>query len=442
MTGFVNGGATGLALYGAATPAAARNVLGSAVVRAEDYMSAGQTATQRRVGLQAALDECGTSGRYLSIPSGTYAVDGERLNVPAGVIVESRRGLTKLQTSVDRAATKPVIQMAGNYAKLSGIMIESTFAGTPTISDTNAAIVITGNDCVVEGFDIAGRFYVGITNRECARTLIADGRVRGVRNRGVYNYLNVTDVLVRGVNVDGNGLGTSTPYTDYGFNTNPGGSVASNIRYRDCVVRNYGFHGVSLSERCGPGSVHGCHVETSSATGVGFVLQDANGYLLEDGMMSMNSAYGGLVGFYTVGSMFSIINTAIARNQSGSGSAGFVFVDTNYAVATGLVSRQFGAQSGVQLTATAADSMRRTMVGPAVTLGASYGAFLTGAATNATRDIVLIGFGAYGASLYGVIADANVDRLAVAGLSARGSGTANMDITGATNTTTAATMTS
>lgn len=409
-------------------------------VRAEDYVSSGMTATQRRLAFQAALAECAASGRYLSIPSGTYAVDGEKLTVPSGVTIEARRGISRLQTSVDRAPTKPVIELTGSHARLVGLSIESTFAGDPNVSDTNAAIVVTGSDCVVEGFEVSGRFYVGVTNRGAARTVMADGRVRGARNRGIYNYLGVTDSMVRNVGVDGNDIGTSTPYTYYCFNTNPGGTaIATNVRYRDCVGRSFLFHGLALSERCGPGSVHGCHMETTAAGAVGMVMQDANSFLLEDGMFSMNSCYGGLVGFYVVGSMFSILNSAIARDQTGAGAAGFIFVDSNYLVATGLISRQFTAQSGIQLTATAADSMRRTMIGPAVTLGGNYGAFVTGAATNSSRDIVFIGLGGYGHPIYGFIADNKVDRLAVVGSSFRGSAI-NVDITGATNTATAGNM--
>ena len=410
-------------------------------VRVEDYLSVGQTATQRREAFQAAINDGASQGRPVLIPPGTWDLDDERLDLLSGVHIEATRGYATLRCFNDRAVSKPVIEAAGANT-IYGLHIWTEFSGAPAVSDTNAGLVMRGLGTVVEDVTITGRFYVGANARGAKRLWWDRGVIRGSRNRGMYLYEDCQDVRIRGLHVNCLDVGTSTPYTYYGVNTNPGGTlIAENLSIRDVTVRDYLFHAIALSERCGPSEISGCFAKTSAAGAVGIILQAANGQLLRGARVVNNTVTGGQYGFYVQGSLFYLMAANACNAQAGTGSVGFLFVDSNYGASVAFSSDQTETQGGVQIVGTAAAEMRRMMLAGGVTFGgaagANQGVWITGGAANASQDVVISAVGSYGHN-YGLLADVNTNRLAIAGYSARGNGAANTDTTAATQVVTAA----
>jgi parallel beta-helix repeat protein len=263
-----------------------------------------------------------------------------------------------------------VLWVTGSNVSISDLTIVSPFSGTPAASSFNCALLYQGVTNVhAENVTVTGRFYVGISMESVIDGTITDCRVKGVRNRAYYLYLNWEDVSISNCFADGAETGT-TPYCDYGFNLNPGGTfLPSRTNITGCTATNMTSQGFAVSERALYTNISNCNAANVTG-GPGFLVQRANGFDQTDTNISNCQASSCQIGFYVTESIFVNFTNCIALINTTDG----IFIsDSDYVGIGNCVSRDNTA-NGIVLTASGANTVARcTIIGNRCTTNGGTG---------------------------------------------------------------------
>lgn len=321
-----------------------RNIVFDAVVDG-GCDNEGSSATGTAV--QDSIDEAADFKIPAYFPDGTYDIAGTAISVSqddAKVMCQSPA--TVILKSVDASA--PAVSLTGDNARWDGGVL-SYSAGTTAVSGDHAGLLVNGvRGARVSGLRVKGRFYVGVYLLNCEEATI-DGVVsKGAVNRNFYTAFDgsfgvgFADIVFSNCLADGAETdGGTTPYSNYGFNSNGFGTgINGGIQYIGCRSRYQTSHGFAYSERISYQRAIGCLAH--DITGPGFLVQDANGHVsqrhlldgcfafrCQDGYHILNSLYVTLSGCYaglSTGSGFRIqgssyvpLSGCISENNSGSG---------------------------------------------------------------------------------------------------------------------------
>lgn len=394
-------------------------------VHLSDYVTPSQTATERRVAIQAAIDAAVARQARLCLSAGTHQIDGESLTVSQALVIYGHYSRSVITSAVDRI-TKPVFLVTGNNVILRDFAIASTFAGTAAAGSDNSAVTFrTVTDFEASNLRVTGNFYVGITVDGGASGVTERGRVTnnfvtGVANRGIYIYRNCNDVQVTGNTVPCNSV------TFYGINTNPGGSgaVQRRIRIGFNSVTNFTFHGIGVSEACQDVTVIGNNTETTTNTATCILIQLANTVYAGRVTVTANTARGGNIGIYATETIWGLSVTAnIVEDQTGTNAVGIWMSDVYYAAVANNYVDGTTITHGIYVSGSAVDTCRRISVVGNQVLGPTNGIYVFANVANATRDITVTANGTFGCSGNGLIANSNTDRVIMVANNSRGNGT-------------------
>jgi hypothetical protein len=247
-------------------------------------------ATNATSALQAAGNAATAVGLPLLLDPGVYVIGSGSLTFTTPIELRGRRERTELRRTAQ--VNQQMIEVNG--AAAAGAVIE----GIDLTSTAGADPANDGNNCAVRFKDaprgqlrdvrVIGRFYVGINfeGPGASGGVAVNCSARGVRNRGFYAYLGARDILFDNCEADGFVVAGATRYTDYGFNSNAGGEQGGGeITYRNCRAINCGFQGFSTGDRNYIDRFQNCfasNIRNGSQTGVGFLVQNANGFDNQD----------------------------------------------------------------------------------------------------------------------------------------------------------------
>jgi hypothetical protein len=242
-------------------------------------------ATNARDALKNAGDVAAAARLPLLLDAGVYLLGSGSLTFTAPIEMRGCRERTELRRTAQ--VNQQMIQING--AAASGSLIEGLDLTSTAVDDPAP----NGNNCALRFEDaprgqvrdvrVAGRFYLGIVFEGAGSS--GGGAIncstRGVRNRGFYAYLGVRDILFDNCEADGFVVGGATRYTDYGFNSNAGlVQAGGEITYRNCRAINCGFQGFSSGDTNYIDRFQNCfagNIRNNMQTGVGFLVQNANG---------------------------------------------------------------------------------------------------------------------------------------------------------------------
>lgn len=261
----------------------------------EDYGAVGDGSTSDKIALGNffAAVNAGKTGRLRR--GATYnAVDGYWvLNSSARIIGEGRESAFKRTADV----LHPLIDVTASNAFMRDFRVFSTFAGSPTPSALNCPIRLTAcADAQIENIWTDGRFYVGVQFDGVAGVLANNITAKGHLNRLLYVYQACTDVRLNNLFLDGAESG-STPYSYYGLNVNGAYVVGNRLTASNVVAKNLRYHGVGVAAQFNAWALSNVEVSNvTDAAGVGLLIQEANGYSNQrgvvHGLMVDNCAFG------------------------------------------------------------------------------------------------------------------------------------------------------
>lgn len=338
----------------------------NAIIYASDYGAKADGVTNDATALQAAITAVVATGGLLVLNVGTYELGAASLNVTGSCQIEGV-GAT-LRRSAD--ASVPLLNVTGSNVSISDIAIVSTFAGAPAASVNNCALMyIGGTNVHAENVTVTGRFYIGICMQSVIDSTITDCRVKGVRNRAYYLYLDWSDVSISDCFADGAETG-GTPYCDYGFNLNPGGLfVPSRTNISGCTATNMTSQGFAVSERAIYTNIANCNAQNVTG-GPGFLVQRANGFDQTDTNISNCQAVSCQIGFYVTECVFVNFTGCIALLSTTDG----IFIsDSDYIGIANCVARD-NTTNGISLVASTASSVSRvTIIGNRCTTNGGTG---------------------------------------------------------------------
>lgn len=319
---------------------------------------------------------------------------------------------------------------AGPYC-IGNLKIQSTQTTEPTNSSFNAAIcAYNTNDVTVENVTVSGAangFYMGIVFDG-----VNVGRISGVKvykcfNRGLYLYHACVDVIVTDFHID---LSDSAgaPRGSYGLNTNPGGdTVAKRLVVSNGTIRGFTAHGAAASERYEDVVFSDLVVEVPTGA-YGVMLQTANSQRGGKVLLSSIRTTGGYVGILANGSdNFEIANC----HALGASAAGIYILDSTRWTITGGSSSQCSSQ-GLLIKGTAgAGAVRDGQVtGHRVNNCAGYGALVSADGAGFVTEVGFVGGSYSDNGAYGILAEANTDRITTSVTYAHRNGTGAISLGG------------
>ena len=340
----------------------------NAIIYASDYGAKADGVTNDATALQSAITAAVAIGGVLVLNPGVYELGTASLSV-AGPCQISGVGAT-LRRSGD--AIVPVLNVTGSNVSIENVVIASTYASAPTADANNCALLFNGGANVyAENVSVSGRFYVGIELASVSGAVLTDCRVKGVRNRCYYAYLNWSDIAITNCVADGAETGT-TPYCDYGFNLNPAGLYTpTRAIITGCTAQNCTSQGFSISERSYYTTLNSC-IATNIPSGYGFLVQRANGF---DGLGSVISGCQAIqcqIGFYVIQSFYVDL---IGCHSISNTIDGIQINDSQYVGVNGCISRNNTA-TGINIFASAASlASRITLSGNRCVSNGGYGIF-------------------------------------------------------------------
>lgn len=302
--------------------------------------------TDTRAAVQAAIIAAAAAGKTCYFPEGTYDIGSAAvvIGVPnVRVICESRRTIFRRSVNVNTHGFQ-FTGASGNVRWKSG-----TIRYTPsahTASTVHVALSFEAVGAVFEDLRIEGRWYVQFNLYNCSEVTMRDCIAKGAVNRGFYTSWTTVQVepniVYENCVADGSETdGSYVQFSAYGFNSNGYGmGQARGVTYIGCTTRNQYGHGFGCGERISEQTLIGCRA--FNVGGPGFLLQEANGYKHQRGMVvgchAENCGYGFMVngayymhlvacralgctyaGFLTIGCLYTIHQGCIAENNQASG---------------------------------------------------------------------------------------------------------------------------
>ncbi len=339
----------------------------------------------------------------------TFAAD-ESVLISSGVYLFGAGPGTILRASADRL--QPVVWVTGASADnvtLESFRVETTFSGSPSVSQFNAGIVADGvDDVTIRNVEVEGKFYVGIMIKNCKRATIENVRVRGARNRQLYVFENCQDVTIDGVKLDCRDASDAV-YGDYGLNINPGGTTSPRrLVVVGVTVQGYGEHGVSIAEDFESAVITGVTGETASTTAAGLLLQAANAKRGREFIVSDISMKGGGIPIQ-VESCDNLTLTNILASD-GVGAFAQIFIHNSHDIQGANWQAIDGAAAGIEVYGDTADSCTDiNVVGVTCEGNAGPNIFCDGGASNSVRRVTFSGINSHGAGTYGFRATASCE---------------------------------
>ena len=205
--------------------------------------------------------------------------------------------------------------------------------------------------------------------------------VKAVVNRAFYIHNLTEDMIVNQCVADGAKVGT-TPFTFYGFNSNPGGAVSPERRiFNASIAKHCQFQGFEFSERGRLSLMNGCIAENiSGAGGIGFAVQFANAFAGSRIVINGCIANGCQRGFYVFDSDYVTLSGCYAE---GSTFDGFRMTDSGQVVVTGCLA-YLNTESGFRVVASGGGANSRLVVVGCMAISNTINGFITDANTDRT----------------------------------------------------------
>lgn len=254
-----------------------------------DFGAVGNDSTANDTQWAAFVAAVAATGKPGYIPPGTYRVTTAAASVtPTGAFMIFGAGpasnikrmddLTSVLLLIN-SATGPIVRdMQFEYSN-----------GTTTANGDHMALRFNGcTDPTDSNVTFKGGWYAAREDRDCIGARSIGPRVRGgIKNRAIYTSA-VT--LSRGTaivapDIDGGGV------TSYGINTNGFGTgLVESFTVSGGRIFNVVSHGVGISDRSYAFTVQGVVVDiVTSQSGVGVLVQEANGQVPQDGTVTGNT---------------------------------------------------------------------------------------------------------------------------------------------------------
>jgi hypothetical protein len=243
------------------------------------YSLDGTGATNVASALQAAINAVDATGRAMFLAEGTYDCGSSSITIPDGCII-ILHPLAVLRRSAEPGTATEFVSLGSNVVWSGGKLKHAT-GGSAVIDNRSCAMIMaakSGN--IVRDLVVEGRFYLGINVDIGNEHVIANCRVYGVRNRGIYIYHTCDDIAVTDCHVNGYDFGTTTRYTDYGINVNPGNTSGApfsctDLRISGCSIEHVAADAITVGDNAQRIAIVNCKAENCGANG--FVTWKANG---------------------------------------------------------------------------------------------------------------------------------------------------------------------
>lgn len=296
-------------------------------------------ATNVHATLAAAIAAAAAANKTAYLPEGLYELQGDVLYITAtNVTVVCENENTIIQKSLNSGTQAVHISSAATYLRWYGGKIYYNNVNS-TVSGAHCGFWCEASYAHIERVKVYGIFYVGMLIANSTNSNIIDCVSKGAVNRNFYaSYgLAIGDCCVTFVNCVADGAileGSSTKYTNYGFNSNGFGTgYASIIKYIGCTSRYQTSHGFASSERVTGQQYIGCTAH--DIAGPGFLVQYANGFSNQRVMFTGCYALRCAQGFWVIDSIFVNFTGCIASIGT---SHGFAFSNGQYCNVTGCLS--------------------------------------------------------------------------------------------------------
>jgi parallel beta helix pectate lyase-like protein len=216
-----------------------------------------------RAAIQVAIDYAEATTGVGVMLLGAYTCDTTAITVTAAITIA---GIDPERSIITRSTitTNDLITNTSAGATFRNFALrQSSTASDPT----NGSAINCDNVARprVENVTIRGRFYYGIRFEECQDPYCTDCYISGVKNRGIYFYLDTYAFSCVGCNVSGykddDGV---TKYTSYGIQVNSGATSAPADHVTKfgtisaCTAEGCSAYGIGLADACNFINVVGC----------------------------------------------------------------------------------------------------------------------------------------------------------------------------------------
>lgn len=279
--------------------------------------------------LQTAITAIAALGDTIYLDEGIYNCGSATLTIPDDARVVFLPN-TELRRTAAPGSAAPLVALGDDVSLVGGKY--TTTETTAVSSSENCAISAkskTGVD--VRDALIEGKFNIGIKFEACTNSTATRCNVYGVKNRGLYAYLTCDNIDWDNCFVSGYELGTSTNYTNYCINTNPGGSTntINNIRIHGCDAVGADTYGISIGDETYDYQVESCTAVDCSS--YGFLVHESNSGTPGRGRLTGCHAEANSHGYYILDATDLILSHCYAYNNTSRGCfvSGSVLVSVN-----------------------------------------------------------------------------------------------------------------
>lgn len=191
----------------------------------------------------------------------------------------------------------PRIDVDADEAWGQGFQIRSTITSPATAHNdaANCPIRFTGDRAQLVDFHSQGRgFLVGATFQNAGSSVLDRVSAKAHANRLLYIYQAAKDVWLSNIELDGAETGV-TAFSTYGLNINPGFDAATRLVANNIIVRSARFQGVAIAAQFDAYALSNIVVRgivSGTGAGVGVLIEKANGFANQHGVISNVQAQG------------------------------------------------------------------------------------------------------------------------------------------------------
>ncbi|MDF1625678.1 MAG: right-handed parallel beta-helix repeat-containing protein [Parvibaculaceae bacterium] len=232
--------------------------------------------------MQAAINSASAAGKTLYLPAGIYDFGGTGVDLNGtGFRMIGDGPATILRKSVNNLTE--CVRLGANNIILENFLVKYPLSAYQSNNGHCAIKYDSRTGIQASNINVEGRFYLGHYLLNAKDTLLRDSDVYGAVNRSFYVASDVPSgvsiVRLRNCYSSCYDFGTSTKFTDYGFNTNCFGTgTGFDVVFSECKTVGFTDHGFSASERMSDVKFRDCEASNGGTGADGFLFQLANGY--------------------------------------------------------------------------------------------------------------------------------------------------------------------
>lgn len=331
-TGAADGGSFIDLTFPLGSPSQARGIFFNDIVNIKQFGAVGDGSTDDTTKFSNAI----TFNNNMYVPNSIYIIDGSlTISKTFKLTGETIEGAILRRTT--NATLAPIIVATGDGVDINDITFEYTGAAPP-VNNLICGLNFRGSkNSSANRVRISGQFYLGLWVDDCKTTNITSCVSFGVTNRNFYASATVgnglMDVSFTDCHANGWQVGTTTPFSAYGFNTNGFGTgTGDGISFEGCTARHVTAHGFGLSERIFTQSISNCLADDAT---FGFIIQQANAFASQRCNITASHAIDcSSDGFLINGAFYVNIAGCTSFNNVGEG---FNFVDVQNATLSGCI---------------------------------------------------------------------------------------------------------